>query len=212
MQVFSVAISALALLVSVLTAWLTLFRRGTIKMTRPTVIFFGPDSSSKTDQNPKVYLRTLLFCTSKRGRVIESLHVSLSRNETRQNFSIWVYGEDRLVRGSGIFVGEEGIVANHHFLTPPDQNTFCFLEGRYNLQVFAKLLGDRSPILLFSQELAIESHFGKALTDPGVGLYFDWGPDACRYLPHIEKKPPLAMPSEMLEMLGLINKKQSSTI
>ena len=179
-------------------------------MTRPTVIFFGPDSGSKADQNPKIYLRTLLFCTSKRGRVIESLYVSLTRNETRQNFSIWVYGEERLVRGSGIFVGEEGVVANHHFLTPPDQNTFSFLEGRYRLQVFARLLGDKSSIQIFSQELAIESHFGKALTEPGVGLYFDWGPDACCYLPHTEKKPPLAMPKEMLEMLGLIDKGETS--
>jgi hypothetical protein len=32
---------------------------------------------------PKVFLRTLLFATSKRGRVIESMHVALSRNETR---------------------------------------------------------------------------------------------------------------------------------
>jgi len=36
----SLVISGLALGVSSLTAWLTLFRRGTIKMTQPTVIFF----------------------------------------------------------------------------------------------------------------------------------------------------------------------------
>lgn len=177
-------------------------------MTRPTVIFFGPDSSSKNDQNPKIYLRTLLFCTAKRGRIIESLHVSLTRNESRQNFSIWVYGEERLVRGSGLFIGETGIVANHHFLTPPDQNSFRFIEGKYRLQVFAKLLGDKKPMHLFSQELVIETHFGEALGEPGVGLYFDWGPEASRYLPHIEKKPPLAIPKEMLEMLGLFNKSQ----
>jgi hypothetical protein len=144
----SITISALALAVSTVTAWLTLFRRGTVKMTQPTVIFFGPDTprSHQDTPLPKVYLRTLLFSTSKRGRVIESMHVALSRNETHQNFNIWVYGErGRLVRGSGLFVGETGVAADHHFLTPRDGSSFRFTEGHYRLEVFAHLLGDKSP-------------------------------------------------------------------
>lgn len=79
----SITISALALGVSSVTAWLTLFRRGTVKMTQPTVIYFGPDAprSRNVSPPPKVYLRTLLFSTSKRGRVIESMHVTLSRHK-----------------------------------------------------------------------------------------------------------------------------------
>jgi hypothetical protein len=105
-----VVISLVSLLVSVATAWLTLFRRGTVRMTQPTVIYFGPDSplSSRNSPLPKIYLRTLLFATAKRGRVIESMHVALARNETHQNFNIWVYGNEKLVRGSGLFVGETG--------------------------------------------------------------------------------------------------------
>jgi hypothetical protein len=117
----SLTVSVLALVVSSVTAWLTLFRHGTIKMTQPTSIFFGPDSPRASDgiALPKVYLRTLLFSTSKRGRVVESMHVALLRNEMHQNFNIWVYGErEKLVRGSGLFVGETGVAANHHFLTP----------------------------------------------------------------------------------------------
>lgn len=110
----SITISALALGISSLTAWLTLFRRGTVKMTQPTVIYFGPDAPRSNSAPPKVFLRTLLFATSKRGRIIESMHVALSRNETHQNFSVWVYGDERLVRGSGLFVGEAGVAANHH--------------------------------------------------------------------------------------------------
>lgn len=88
----AIAISALALAVSATTAWLTLVRRGTVRMTQPKVIFFGPDGprSRKETPLPKIYLRTLLFSTSKRGRVIESMHVSLTRNESHQNFNIWV--------------------------------------------------------------------------------------------------------------------------
>jgi hypothetical protein len=185
-------ISVLALAISSVTAWLTLFRRGTVTMTQPTVIYFGPDKSSWKDGGPppKVYLRTLLFATARRGRVVESMHVTLSRNEARQTFNIWVYGDEKLVRGSGLFVGDTGVAANHHFLAPPDGTSFHFLEGSYRLELFAKLLGDKSPKRLLSQQLDISRDLAAALTEPRTGLYFDWGPDSGRYLPHVERREP----------------------
>jgi len=199
-------ISVLSLAISTLTAWLTLFRRGTVKMTQPTVIFFGPDTPRSRDELalPKVYLRTLLFSTSKRGRVIESLHVTLSRNETHQNFNIWVYGDDRLVRGSGLFVGETGVAANHHFLIPRDGTAFHFTEGRYRLEVFAQLLGDGRRKLLFSQVLELSGEMAIRLAEPGAGVYFDWGPDSSRYLAHIDKRTTTPAPEDLLESLNLI--------
>jgi len=200
----TVAISVLALAVSVTTAWLTLFRRGTVKMTQPTVIYFGPDSPRTRGDRPppKVYLRTLLFSTSKRGRVVESMHVSLARNETHQTFNIWVHGDEKLVRGSGLFVGESGVSANHHFLTPKDGSEFQFASGRYRLDVYVRLLGDRTPTLLFSEELEIAPDVATKLQEPDAGLYFDWGPDSARYLPHVDKRPPSSDPTEFLEALG----------
>jgi hypothetical protein len=199
----STTISILALSVSGVTAWLTLFRRGTVKMTQPTVIFFGPDPGrAKDSQLPKVFLRALLFSTSKRGRVIECMYVALSRNETRQNFNIWVYGNDKLVRGSGLFVGETGVEANHHFLIPSDGSAFQFTEGRYRLGVFAKLLGDRHHIRLFSQVLEIPSATAALLEKPDAGLYFDWGPDSSRYLLHV-RRPTAPDNEEFLELLRI---------
>ena len=186
------AVSTLALAIAAVTAWLTLFRRGTVRMTQPTAIYFGPDGprSHHDILLPKIYLRTLLFSTSKRGRVIESMHVSLSRNESHQNFNIWVCGEqEKLVRGSGLFVGETGVAANHHFLTPRDGNAFRFSEGHYQLDVFAHLLSDPKPIRLFSQALDVSHELAKALEEKDTGLYFDWGPVSSRYLPHVEKAP-----------------------
>lgn len=201
----SLTVSALSLAISSVTAWLTLFRRGTVKMTQPTVIFFGPDTPRSREDAalPKVYLRTLLFSTSKRGRVIESMHVALRRNETHQNFNIWVYGErEKLVRGSGLFVGETGVAANHHFLAPAD-SSFHFTEGHYRLDVFARLLGDTKALLLFSQTLDISRETAAALADPGAGVYFDWGPDSSSYLPHVEKRPPSPDPDDFLKALGI---------
>jgi hypothetical protein len=202
----SITVSVLALAISTITAWLTLFRRGTVEMTQPTVIFFGPDTPRSSDDlvMPKVYLRTLLFSTSKRGRVIENMHVALSRNETHQNFNIWVHGHDeKLVRGSGLYVGETGVAANHHFLTPKDGGSFRFTEGRYQLEVFAHLLGDRKRKLLFSQTLDISRDAALRLEEIGTGIYFDWGPDSSRYLPHVEKRLPSAGAEDFLKVLGL---------
>ncbi len=201
----SFAVSVLPLAISSATAWLTLFRRGAVKMTQPTVIFFGPDAPrSREDAGlPKVYLRTLLFSTSKRGRVIESMHIALWRNETHQNFNIWVYGErEKLVRGSGLFIGETGVAANHHFLAPTD-SAFHFAEGHYRLDVFARLLGSDTPLRLFSQTLEISRDIAVAVTERGAGVYFDWGPDSSRYLPHVESRPPSPDPEDFLKVLGV---------
>jgi hypothetical protein len=207
---FAVTISTLSLCVSALIAWLTLLRRGTVKMTQPTVIYFGPDSPRTRDEPalPKVFLRTLLFATSKRGRVVESMHVALARSETQQNFNIWVYGDDRLVRGSGLFVGETGVAANHHFLAPKDGSSFRFTEGRYRIDVYAKLLGDRKKKLLFSQTVEVSLEVAAQLKGSYSGLYFDWGPDSSRYLPHIDRRPP--PPNEdFLELLDLTRRSKS---
>jgi len=186
----AVSISVLALAVSAGTAWLTLLRRGTVEMTRPTQIYFGADSSRWGDLriSPKVYLRALLFATSKRGRVLENMHIAVSRNDTQQAFNIWVYGEhEELVRGSGLFVGETGVEANHHFLLPPNANAFGFAAGRYKLDVFAHVLGDKQRKLLFSEVLEVAGEAAREMREYGAGLYFDWEPDSSRYISHVEQ-------------------------
>ena len=56
---FGVAVSAL---------WIVHLRRGTLKMTQPTMLFFGRDQGP---QIPKLYLRTLLFRPC--GRISENI-------------------------------------------------------------------------------------------------------------------------------------------
>src|SRR5437899_1605638 len=138
-----ISISFLALAVSVTTAWLTLLRRGELRMTQPTVIFFGPDGSPRSGQKArlKVFLRTLMYSTARRGQTLESFYVNLQRGESKQNFSIWVYGDKNLARGSGLFVPTEGIACNHHFLLPEDGTDFRLLAGEYILRVYAKKAG-----------------------------------------------------------------------
>jgi hypothetical protein len=103
MEVISILISVIALLVSLITLWLAQFQKGTIKMTRPTLIFFGFDASGK---ELKIFIRTLLYSTSERGQYIENMYIKLSRGKMAQDFNIWAYGDHKIIRGSGLFIGK----------------------------------------------------------------------------------------------------------
>jgi hypothetical protein len=167
------------------TAWATLFRRGRLSMTRPTVVYFGPDGGGRTAKpSPKVYLRTLLFSTGKRGSVVEHIFVRLRRNESAQNFSIWVYGDSKLRRGSGLFVSDAGISTDHHFLCPEDGTDFEFREGQYTLEVWVNVLGSGSSRLLWSGDFTVSEDVADQIRNSNAGAYFDWAPDSKVYLSH----------------------------
>jgi hypothetical protein len=131
------------------------------------------------------------------------MHAALYHNEARQNFHIWVYGDDKLSRGSGLFIGETGVATNHHFLASWSDKAFEFTAGDYELEVYAQLLGDSRPVKLLRQRLRVTDAEAEALRDSRNGLYFDWGPDAGRYLPYIDKGEPPPDPADLLRMLGL---------
>ncbi len=189
LSILGLIVSFIALIISGFTAWLTLFRKGKLLMTQPTIIFFGPDGSSFNSKHNKIYLRTLLYSTAKKGQVLESLHISVQRNETHQNFNIWVYGDrGDLKRGSGLFVTQEGITFDHHFLLPKDGANFEFLPGHYKLQVYAKLVRGNNNQLLSEINLRISDEQGRHLKEPNTGLFFDWGPDQRDYYSHIDKR------------------------
>ena len=191
MQIVTIIISVIALIISGLTAWRALFHRGTIKMTQPTIFFFGPDGVSGP---PKIFLRTLLFSTANKGHIIENMYVKLQRGESVQNFNIWVYGDkETLARGSGLFVSKEGIACNHHFLLPKDGTTFKFLSGEHTIKVFVSLLGGKTPILLFTQTLSLSQEFADEINNEKSGVYFDWGPDSKSYHSHLDKNPNKSM-------------------
>lgn len=113
------------------------------------------------------------------------MYVRLTGDEGPQNFSIWVYGEERLARGSGLFIPETGISTNHHFLLPEEETTFSFVPGFYDLEVFARIVGERRHRRLLSQRLHVNA-FESASIGGGAGLYFDWSPDYSAYHSHVE--------------------------
>ena len=184
----AIIISCLALGVSTLTLWLSFLHKGRLQMTRPSTIFFGPDGR-RFDGEPKVHLRTLLYSTGKRGQRIENMFVRLRRGESSQTFNVWVCGEDRLARGSGLFVGIEGVTLDHHFLHPRDGTRFDFLPGNYFLDVFASVVGRATPIPLGRTELMLTPEHSAAIQARHAGIFYDWGPDSGSYHSHVGDRP-----------------------
>lgn len=187
--IISSLLSVIALVVSMITMWLTLLRKGTVRMTTPTQIYFGPDSGGSNSS--KVYFRTLLYATSKKGRVIENFYVRLKRGESKHNFNIWVYDPDhKLTRGSGLYVGETGIAAFHHFLLLKDAEKYNFQGGQYTLEVYVRLVGDKADKLLHTTTLSISEFETKQMAQQNKGIYFDWEPDSKQYHTHVDTKSP----------------------
>lgn len=174
--------------VAATVAYLTLIRKGQVRATQPTTIYFGEDAGrlDTKGKGPKVFLRTLIFSTSKRGNVISSLHVRVTRGESIQTFNVWVYGDDKLLRGSGLYVGEQGVVTNHHFMPPSDGTTYRFVPGRYKVELFVARVDHPVPELLWKTELELPKHLSEAMHgDPLAGVYFDWQPNSQRYEPRL---------------------------
>ena len=181
-------VSLCSLATSSLVAYLTLIRKGRVMMTQPTTLYFGVDAGRNDTKGygSKVFLRTILYSTAKRGNVISSLHVRLTRGESTQTFNVWVYGDEKLVRGSGLYVGEQGTVMNHHFLPPKDETEYRFLSGQYRLELFVAHIDHSTPQLLWSTTLDLPRDLAERMENaPLGGIYFDWQPNLQTYHPHL---------------------------
>jgi len=174
----SIGIAALALLISVTHIWWTVIRRGTVRMTRPTVVFFGPDGGP--GGLPKIFLRTLLFSTGQRGCVVENMYLRLSSGGSTQVFTFWGYGDGPISRGSGLFVGHEGVTCNHHFLVPATAGSFRFMPGENQIEVLIQILGRATPIRVFLVTVNVSARLSTALAE-GNGVMFDWNPETRTY-------------------------------
>ncbi|OOG46595.1 hypothetical protein [Polaromonas sp. A23] len=178
----SPAVSVIALLVSLFTAWFTIFRRGTVRSTHPSFVSFSYDFSVGKEPWAKVFLRTLIFSTGKRGQVIESLFLRVREGSRTAEFSFWGYGDKDLIRGSGLFIPESGLATNHHFNPINRTPLFLFSAGTYTLELVAKLVGQSSLVSLCSVELEVkDSPFGSAISRDAA-IYFNWSAEQQRYI------------------------------
>ena len=187
-----IAIALAALSVSFFSLWTTHLRWGRVCMTPPTLVYIGRDGAEKRH---KIYLRTLLFSTSVRGNVIESMHIAVQQQplgtELSSVFDYWAYGETgKLSVGGGLYVGQSGVALNHHFVlsrrVPQD---FVWWNAPCRIQVFARVRGCRAPQLLHEVKFEIGAEHAALLAQVlDAGVFFEWGSDATDYFAYAEKR------------------------
>lgn len=173
-------LSVVSLVVSVTVAWLTLFRRGTLRMTHPVQVAFVYEDRTKA----KIFLRTLLYATGKRGYVIEGLYLKVRHGGSTHTFGFWGYGErNALMVAGGLRVTEEGVAYNHHFLQINGQS--YFEEGRYEISVYARIVNRGAEKLLATIKVALSREESTSL-HLKRGVLFTWNPDTKTYHPSFD--------------------------
>ncbi len=197
----SIIMSSLSIIVSLFTFWFLCLYKGKIKMTQPTQIGFCHVGSGIGGS--QIYLRTLIVSTAKRGRIIENIFLKVHRGESLQNFNIWVYGQKNdLLRGSGIYIGQDGVVCDHHFLLPKDCTSYEFSPGNYNIEIYFSILGVKKYFLVRTLELVLSYEHVKNIKE-GKMIFFDWAPNTKTYYASVydSKKQKIAEDLRMIEKI-----------
>jgi len=117
------------------------------------------------------------------------MYVVLASEGRKESFILWGYGDQNLAVGGGIFVGEQGLVANHHFLNSPLNAPYQFKNGACRLEVFAKLIDRTKSLLLFSTDLFINEEQCAALSHPRNSIIFVLNPGDRTYSSYVDTKP-----------------------
>jgi hypothetical protein len=180
------SVSALAL--SLFTLWFTVFRRGSVRSTHPSFIALRYDFVDKKLPQAKIFFRSLIFSTGKRGQVVESLFLRVSEGAREAEFSFWGHGDKDLIRGSGLFVSETGVVTNHHFNPIDSETIFMFSGGSYSLELMAKLVGKTSLVPLWKVALEMPVDVFKPPIDREKAVYYNWSAEKKCYGVSIENR------------------------
>jgi hypothetical protein len=187
-DILSPVVSAIALAISIYTLWFTILHRGTVRSTHPSFIAFRYDFVGTKVPLAKIFLRTLLVSTAKRGQVIESLYLRVREGSRSAEFSFWGHGDKELVRGSGLFIPETGVATNHHFNPLDTETVFLFSGGTYTLELVAKLIGCERPQSLWCIDLEVPAGvFGTTIAHDKA-IYFSYSPGKKCFLATVESR------------------------
>jgi hypothetical protein len=138
-EIFTNPLAVASFLLSIYTLWVTQFRHGRLNMTQPTLVCLKREMPSG---RPKIFLRTLLFTTATKGRVIENMFLRVHQPIGTYVFDFWGHTESgKLTLGSGLFVGATGVASDHHFNSRHGTDDFIFHPGAYRVEVFGTTVG-----------------------------------------------------------------------
>ena len=172
--------SVLSLSLSVFTLWMTQLRRGKLKMTQPALLCLKREQPSG---RYKLFVRTLLYATAIKGCGVEQMFARVTTNYGSYLFDFWGHTESgKLTLGSGLFVGQTGVTADHHFNPRRDAMEFIFVDGSYHIELFAKIVGVKHPIKLKEIEFTLDGLQAASLIQIlDTELYLYWNPETGLY-------------------------------
>ena len=120
------------------------------------------------------------------------MYAKLDHGGKEEAFSFWGHGETtKLTPGSGLYVGKDGVAANHHFVLSMDRPPYEFTGGKYVISVFARLVGRRKPVELAEIEIGLKDELVVALSQRH-GVLFELGSDNQGYIGHKSERLPIA--------------------
>jgi hypothetical protein len=184
-DVIAISISASSLLLSSYALWVVQFNHGRLKMTQPTLLCMRRELPATT---PKIFLRTCLFTTGMKGRVIENMFLRVRNDYGTYTFDFWGHTENgKLTLGSGLFVGATGVASDHHFNPRSDSEDFVFASGEYLVEVFASIVGRRRSEKLKKLTFKVDGQQTAELVQIlSRELYLLWNADTRTYDGHIK--------------------------
>jgi hypothetical protein len=175
-------------ILSIFTLWMTQFQRGRLGMTQPTLICLKREMPSA---RPKIFLRTLLFATATKGRVIENMFLRVHQPMGTFIFDFWGHTEaGKLTLGSGLFVGQAGVACDHHFNPRHGAENFLFHDGDYRVEIFATTVRRKRAEKLMEVSFTIDSQQAAELVqilDRELLLF--WDADTRAYEGQVEQPP-----------------------
>jgi hypothetical protein len=185
---FTTVLAVGSFLLSIYTLWATQLRRGRLKMTQPALVCLRRELPANT---PKIFMRTLLFATAVKGRVVENMFLRVQQPMGTYVFDFWGYGEsEKLTLGSGLFVGQTGVAYNHHFNPRLGSVDFLFAAGEYRIEVFATAVGEKRAEKLMELSFTVGGEQAAELLQiMDRELWLLWNADMRSYDGHIERRP-----------------------
>jgi hypothetical protein len=185
-ELLPVCISLASLCLSAYAIWVVQFNHGRLKMTQPSLICLKKEFPAG---RPKLFLRTCLFATGTKGRVIEHMFVRLHNTYGSHTFDFWGHTADsRLTLGSGLFVGPTGVASDHHFNPREGVNRadVIYVDGEYRIEVFASIVGKKKAEKLSTLTFSVNGNqAAEVIQIPQRDLYLLWNADSRRYDAHV---------------------------
>ncbi|MHB1103183.1 MAG: hypothetical protein ACYC0C_10510 [Devosia sp.] len=183
-EALTIIVSFAALGLSGWQFWRTELRRGQPVLSRPTMFFFGWDARV-SDDTPKVMFRAAMFSTAATGFVLENMYLKVQNATNNWVLPFWGYDDGSgMVRGSGVYIGRDGHVANHHFNPLSEESDFYYDVGAYTIEVWVRRHGDKVDTLIGTYEFDLDDGLLAAdLVDHQAGILWSWDPVGRFYQP-----------------------------